>query len=226
MDTARQQRRRRWIGLDPWRTRRIGLTNASLTAALATPKEPAEHRVPHNTIDRRSGHTPDTAGLWFADEWWPDRTALDIDLYVRGNRPASDVADLLRRIGGQGYGRDAALGRGLFEVEDFEEAGWLDDPPGTGGVLRWLSLSHGTITPNMRDARWRHTVIWGKLGRGMLAAAQRPWKLPVLLAMPGTTFAADNDGPFGAWLTGVHQDLPRIGHNAYHVAIPYTEATS
>lgn len=235
LETAKKQRRRALVSLDRWRDVRVGLNAARAAAALV--EDPrvdgadlkpltVENRVPHNVIDRRSGHTLEQAGLWFADEWWTAEAGSAMDLYVRTSRSADDVADLLCRVGAQGYGRDASLGRGLFTVEKgHEPAGWLDDPPGAGGTPRYLSLSHGTVTPNMRDARWKHAVLYGKLGRVMLAeAGGRPWKLPLLLAQPGATFAADGPGPFGEWLLGVHQDRPEIGHNAYHVAIPYTEA--
>lgn len=236
LEEAKGQRRRNLVSLDRWRDARVGLDGGRIGPALAP--EPAfqtpgggsvpalrEARSPHNVIDRRSNHTLQEAGLWFADEWWAAGAGLEVDLYVRTARPADDVADLLRRVGEHGYGRDASLGRGLFAVQGHEQAGWLDDPPGAGGAPRLVSLSHGTVTPNMRDARWKHAVLYGKLGRAMLAeVGGRPWKLPLLLAQPGATWAADNPGPFGEWLLGVHQDLPGIGHNAYHVAIPYTEA--
>lgn len=89
-----------------------------------------------------------------------------------------------------------------------------------------LSLSQGVITPNMTEARWRRFVLFGKVGREMMAAGRRPWKLPLVLAEAGATFAPADTGPFGAWVTGVHQDddpSDPIGHNAFHLAVPYTE---
>jgi hypothetical protein len=90
-----------------------------------------------------------------------------------------------------------------------------------------LSLSQGVITRNMAHARWRRFVLFGKLGREMMAEGKRPWKLPLVLAEAGATFAPADPGPFGAWVTGLHQDddpTDPIGHNAFHLAIPYTEA--
>jgi hypothetical protein len=69
-------------------------------------------------------------------------------------------------------------------------------------------------------------VLFGKVGREMMASGLRPWKLPLVLAEAGATFAPADAGPFGAWVTGLHQDddpADPIGHNAFHLAIPYTE---
>lgn len=227
LEARKAKRRQAFIRLASWRSLRIGLSAQRLEQSPdGTGSGFARARAPHNVIDRRNGQTLEQAGLWFADEDWPSADALGRDLYVRGALPQDDLADLLRRVGEQGYGRDASTGRGRFTVEGIETADWLDDAPAAGGARRMLSLSHGTITPNMGAPRYRQTVLFGKVGRTMLAEVSRPWKLPILLTQPGATFSPSDAGPFGAWLTGVHQDRPEIGQNAFHLAIPYTEATA
>lgn len=224
LEEAKEIRRRGFVSLAAWRDLRIGLSARKLERGLQAGTGLARSRSPHNVIDRRNGHTLEQAGLWFADEDWPTAAFAARDLYVRGTQPEEELADLLRRIGEQGYGRDASTGRGRFSLEGIEDAGWLDDVPEVGGVRRMLSLSHGILTPNMQAPRYKQTVLFGKVGRAMLSEVERPWKLPVLLMLPGATFAPADAGPFGAWLTGIHQDRPEIGQNAFHLAIPYTEA--
>jgi CRISPR-associated protein Csm4 len=226
LDEKKEVRRRNFISLHDWRDLRVGLSAEKLERRLATDGSGFKHaRTPHNVIDRRNGHTLEQAGLWFADEDWPDANATTRDLYVRGTVPQAELADLLRRVGEQGYGRAASTGRGQFTLKSIEPVDWLDDVPQTAGVRRMLSLSHGTLTPNMQAPRYKRMVLFGKVGKAMLAEVDRPWKLPILLMCPGATFEPADTGPFGAWLTGVHQDQPRIGQNAFHLAIPYTEAT-
>lgn len=235
---AKALKRRRYVSLQSWRGLRTAATPEALAQALrASSGDPplfATARSPHNRIDRRSGKTPEAGGggLWFADELWPAQRdghagPIEADLYVQTTLPAREVEALLADIGAWGFGRDASIGRGRFRLEGSEPAGWLADAPTGGGTLRMLSLSQGVISGNMREARWQRFVLFGKVGRPMMIEGKRPWKLPVLLAEAGATFVPTDAGPFGAWLTGLHQDedpTDPIGHNAFHLAIPYTEA--
>ncbi|MDA8051009.1 MAG: hypothetical protein M0002_13570 [Rhodospirillales bacterium] len=247
LEADKERRKHPFIPRARWRDLRVGLTPAklaqhacdapvlnqcwhglhSLAAKLAQhacdAPVPAEHRIAHNTIDRRTATTPDTGGLWFVDEFWPGAKSLAADIYVRAPASADEVGKLFRAVGESGYGRDASTGRGTFSLT-IDPAPELDSPPPAGGTPRMLSLSHGSISANMQDACYKLTAHFGKVGRSMLANVQRPWKLPILLARPGATFIPADDGPFGAWLTRVHQDRPEIGHNAFHLAIPFTLA--
>lgn len=230
LEAAKKRRKLAFIPRASWQNLRIGLTAARLDEAACDGPMPREHRIAHNTIDRRTATTPETGGLWFVDEFWPKTTGEArnrsnlVDVYVRADASADDVGSLFRAVGEAGYGRDASTGRGLFSVAPVARADDLDGVPPTGGSVRMLSLSHGSLTANMGDACYRLTTHFGKVGRTMLATLPRPWKLPILLARPGATFAPADSGPFGAWLTGVHQDRPGIGHNAFHLAIPFTFA--
>jgi CRISPR-associated protein Csm4 len=237
-EDAKALKRRRYLPLSAWKRLRIGATATTLDTLLRESKaDPPFLRAassPHNRIDRRTGGTPAAGGggLWFAEEQWPvarqeGSRRIAADLYVRSALPAKQVEALLAEVGETGFGRDAGLGRGRFKVEGSEAAGWLDEAPAAAGARRHLSLSQGVVTANMRSARWQRFGLFGKLGREMTAEGKRPWKLPLLLAEAGATFAADDPGPFGAWITGLHQDddpADPIGHNAFHLAIPYTEA--
>ncbi|WP_439578185.1 hypothetical protein [Elioraea sp.] len=244
-DAAKALKKRRFITLDAWRRLRTGATAAVLDRLLAGGGRngaPAQDplflrpaRSPHNRIDRQTGRTPEAGGggLWFADEHWPEpprdgARRITADVYIESVLPATQIETLLVHVGELGFGRHAAFGRGRFRVEGWEDAAWLAEMPAAGGAGRMLSLSQGVITPNMAEARWRRYVLFGKVGREMMVEGKRPWKLPIVLAEAGATFAPAGSGPFGAWVTGVHQDDtgddPRIGHNAFHLAIPYTEA--
>jgi len=241
---AKALKRRRYISLEVWRQLRTAATAAVLPGLLSKREEDQidddppflrSATLPHNRIDRRTARTPEAGGggLWFADELWPnvsDRGGqrVEADLYIRAAMPPGEIEALLADVGETGFGRDAGTGRGRFRLEGSEAMAWLDEaPPAGGGAPRRLSLSQGVITSNMQAARWQRFVLFGKLGREMMAEGKRPWKLPLLLAEAGATFAAADDGAYGAWITGLHQDddpADPIGHNAFHLSIPYTEA--
>ena len=232
---AKAVKKRRFILLDAWRGLRTGATAAALQKGLrdargdVAPDPPFLHRArsPHNRLDRQTGRTPEAGGggLWFADEYWPEPRLAD--LYLRSALPAREMEALIAAVGETGFGRDASTGRGRFRLEGSEAVAWLDEAPRPAGERRMLSLSQGVVSANMRDARWRRFVLFGKLGREMIAEGRRPWKLPLVLAEAGCTFAPADAGPFGAWVTGLHQDddpADPIGHNGFHLALPYTEA--
>jgi CRISPR-associated protein Csm4 len=198
---------------------------------------PAVHA--HNRIDRITGTTPDTAGLWFVEDDWsfakvlrdgrPDPQAPLRDLYVDTDMPMAEVVTLLAEVGEHGYGRDATYGRGRFRVEGAEPDPELAAHAGN----RAMSLSHGCLTASMHDPRYERFTHFGKVGIELAATGARPFKRPVLLMRPGATFRPEGAGPFGALLGGahepperrVHQDRPEVVHHAFHLAIPYTEVT-
>jgi CRISPR-associated protein Csm4 len=222
LDDAKKAVKRAYVPLERWRDLRVGLTPEGLQSAAAPVPEAGAQRLAHNTIDRRSGRTPETAGLWFADEFWPDDKASLLDLYVEAPAEAASVRRLVAAVGEDGFGRDAAFGRGQFTVEGIEDAEWLAEASPAGGTAYRLSLSHGVLSPNMEAARYRLFPHFGKVGRQAMAEGARPWKRPLLLTRPGAVFRARDGGPFGAWLIGVHEDRKEIGHNAFHLAIPFT----
>ena len=128
---------------------------------------------------------------------------------------------LLAHLGRSGFGKAASLGRGRFELVDLAPDPELANLPDAN---RRLSLSRGIVGPNMRDALWRLEPHFGKTGPQLALGGASPFKRPLLLTKPGATFTPAGDGRFGAWLGGVHPNRPEIGHNAFHVAIPFTEA--
>lgn len=221
-DEAKKQTRRAWISTDVFLATREAMSEQALAPHLMdrTDRETLRHvRLAHNRIDRRTGATPEEGGLYFADEDWSFAEAPLRDVYVRTAADPVSVEALLRDVGEMGYGRDSSVGRGRFAVEGVQPVPELDSHYGR----RRLSLSHGTIGANMAAPRYRLFTHYGKVGEVMAMTGARVWKLPILLARPGATFEALDDGPFGALLANVHQDNAAIRHDARHVAIPYSE---
>lgn len=221
----KQIRKRGFLPLSEFLALRSRLSAAALAEKLCD--APAggrfDHRLAHNTIDRRLGTTPEEGGLYFVDEFWP-RGAPDVDarwdVYVGASLSAGELAELFRRVGRLGYGRDATIGRGRFRAA-VEAA-----PEGLfeAGGRRRMSLSHGSLTPNMARPRYRLEPHFGKLGP--VAAAQagaNPFKYPLVLLRPGATFEPADSGPFGELLREVHPSAGFVRHNAWHLAIPYDE---
>jgi len=181
------------------------------------------HRLAHNTIDRRLGTTPEEGGLYFVDELWPcarPGEPVPWDVYVGGSLSGGELGELFQAVGRLGYGRDATLGRGRFRAQVEPAPEGLFDAAGR----RRLSLSHGSLTPNMLEPRYRLEPHFGKLGP--LAAAEaafNPFKYPLTLLRPGATFEPADAGPFGELLRGVHPAADFVRHNAWHLTVAYDE---
>jgi len=212
---------------------RKALRSESLDSAVLRSPADRLHRTARNSVHRLTGRARDDGGLFFRPEYWPrdagkeDAESIAAgfgrDLYIEA--PAEDLPRidiLLKHLGRSGFGKAASLGRGRFSVE------WVKPDPELAtlsGATRRLSLSRGTITANMTDALWRLEPHFGKAGPQLSAGAgASPFKRPLLLTRAGATFTPKDERRFGAWLTDVHPTRPEIGHNAFHVAIPFIEA--
>jgi CRISPR-associated protein Csm4 len=216
---------------------RAGLNETSLLARLrqrAAEQEQDESAQPrrrprplsltmrqaHNTIDRLTGTTPETSGLYFMEEEWRRDAAADMDVYAMGEIGGEELQALFDAVGEFGFGRDANLGRGRFSATVEPADPHLFDHDGN----RFLSLSHGVLTPNMAASFYKLHTHYGKLG-GLYAGGERsPFKHPLLLTRPGATFSPADGGPFGALLAGVHPHHPEICQNAWHLSLPFTAA--
>lgn len=183
-----------------------------------------EVRLARNSIDRHTGRARDEGGLFFRTEDWSPAACPERDIYVEA--PPGEkarIAALFEAVGVMGYGKSQSLGRGQFAVLSVALDDELSRPPAAAN--RFLSLSRGVRTASMAEVRCRIEPHFGKLAsRLTLGEGASPFKRPILLTRPGATFARGAEGRFGRWLTNVHPTRPEVGHNAFHVAIPYTEA--
>jgi CRISPR-associated protein Csm4 len=236
-DNRKKQKKRRFVNREGFIKIRRRLSEEQLGAYLVAT---ADHsfRFAHNTIDRCTGSTPETGGLYFLDEDWSFSSNLGVqnyrdstgvidagpmrDLYVdapEGSIP--EIRRMLSALGDIGYGRDANLGRGRWTIESVEEDKELASGP--NGHL--LSLSHGSVDRDMDDLRCRLVTHFGKAGPGVTVnGGISPFKKPLLLVQPGATFKGAVDRRYGSLIRGVHPDRPEIVHNAFHVVIPFAEA--
>ncbi len=231
LDKIKQVRKRSWIRAGDFLDIRDHLSESALLGRLAGdtdgPGKLEVTRAAHNTIDRLTGTTPASGGLYFMDELWPVGDGARWDVYVRCSQDASWLEEIFTLVGDYGYGKDASLGRGCFHAAVSEADPRLFDYPGN----RRMSLSHGSLTPNMQQPRYRLETHYGKLGgeravtgkqvdgEGVLA----PFKYPLSLLKPGATFAPGGEEPFGELLRGVHNIYDDVVHNAWHLTVPYTE---
>lgn len=178
-------------------------------------------QIAKNRIDRLSGRTPDSGGLYFIEAEFYYKASLQIFIGMQ-----EDEKKLLQRlldyISSCGFGADASIGHGAFKYQLLEETA-LFAKAGT----RCMSLSHGVITQEMTEPFYKLHTHFGKLGGHFVLGAYSPFKYPVLMAKPGATFNATEQGAFcGKILAQVHHELQEIRHYAVHLPIMFTEVSS
>lgn len=213
-------RKAAWVKVEDFLSLRDRLSEEELIQRLAEqPEMPLEHRVAHNTIDRRTGTTPrEGGGLYFMDERWPSDSCRNWDVYVDTELEADQLQRLFTKVGEFGFGRDASIGRGKFTAE----VGPAPKDLFAGKGTRRMSLSHGSLTSNMERVRYRLRTHYGKVG-SFFASSGNPFKHPITLLQPGATFTPTGDGPYGELLEGVCPGWPGVVENSWHLTVPYTE---
>lgn len=223
--SLKRRKRAAWIRVEDFLRLRGNLNEQTL--AEVEPPEGAgglkEHTSPHNRIDRLSGHTLEEGGLFFLTESWPHpEQPASWDVYVQTSVAVNRLGELFNHIGRSGYGRDATWGRGRFVAEVREADRRLFDFEGN----RRVSLSHGSLTSNMHEPRYRVACHIGRLGN-LYARSQKPFKYPLLLIAPGATFEPGDGGPYGELLDQITSAPPepdvRVRHNAWHLTLGYRE---
>ncbi len=219
----KNQRKRSWITVEDFLALRDGLNETRLQERLADPPgRVCSVRQVHNTINRHTGTTPDSGGLYFMLVDWYNEAARQLDVYLRAEVDAVTLRDWFGAIGEYGFGRDAGLGRGQFivEVEPADQRLFAHDGN------RLLSLSHGTLSANMAAPRYKLHTHYGKLGGLYAGGARSPFKYPLTLTRPGMAFSPADDGPYGELLEAVHPHHAEIRHHAFHLCLPYTEVAA
>ncbi|WP_025324159.1 type III-A CRISPR-associated RAMP protein Csm4 [Deferrisoma camini] len=222
-------RKRRWIAVDDFLALRHEYREDRLYDRWVETPETAgsdagarTERVAHNQIDRWTGRTPETGGLYFQHDTWYAGDGPHLWVFADpGALGADRLTELMTLVGRVGYGRDASTGRGRFRVEPAEPPAGLFEGAGN----RWMTLSRGVLTPGMGEPRYRLATHYGRLGADRATGQPSPFKRPILLVEPGSTFSGD-EGPHGALLDGVHPSVADVRENAYHLCVPFTEAMS
>lgn len=174
----------------------------------------------HNRIDRLTGSTPESGGLYFEEVQFFRKGAAYQGFAYTPVPCRERLESLLGFVGENGFGRNASTGNGYFQCGIKEEAE-LFSYEGN----RLMSLSHGVMTGNMRKVRYKQHVHFGKIGGHYANGSFSPFKYPLLMMCPGATFKPADNGPFGALLHGVHHDpaLSSIVHHALHLPLAFSE---
>lgn len=146
----------------------------------------SEHPQPHNSIQRLTGTTGEGQFAPYTQSqlWYGAGAALDIYAVLDETRlTRAELATLFDDIGTFGFGRDASIGLGKFQVLRMEPFAW----PEPALTDAWLTLAPCAPQGLGFDARRSFYRVFTRFGRhGDNGVHQgHPFKTPVLLAQRG-----------------------------------------
>lgn len=179
---------------------------------------------PHNTINRQTLTTGEAPFAPYTQEvhFYPPGTELA--LFALVDETATDIERVtlgLSRIGHTGFGKDASLGLGRFELTGTRELA----RPTLSEANALLTLGPCVPAPHsFTQAFFTPLVRYGRHG-DLLATSRHPFKAPVIMAAPGAVFVpADSRALtrpfFGRPVTGVSLVQPQAVVQGYAPAVP------
>jgi len=183
-------KRRKWVPLEAmdepvgeWLA--LSRSDSEVAADLGGGDRLAEiHVQPHNSIDRLTGTTggADFSPYTQEQHWFAAGIDLHLYLLVDSTRlPAEDAIQLMHDIGRTGYGRDASIGLGKFELLGEPTTAALPAQPGANACYTLAPCAPQRLEFKSTAS---HYEVFTRFGRhGDLAVhTGRPFKAPVLLA--------------------------------------------
>lgn len=167
---------------------------------------------PHNTINRLTGTTGTGmfAPYTVPQTWIKPGSLFDLVVVLDENRlSVEELQSALTYIGRSGFGRDASIGLGKFELLGKPEpVTWLQNPG--AGANAYLTL--GPCAPQglgfcPQRSHWQVTTRFGRHG-DLAVQNGKPFKRPVIMAKSGGVFWPDQTDPL---CTFIGQGLGGIG---------------
>jgi CRISPR-associated protein Csm4 len=142
---------------------------------------------PHNTINRLTGTTGTGLFAPYIQEYIHYFPEIEMSVFVLLDESATDIERIhssLMRIGKWGYGKDASIGMGRFEVMKFNEL----PPMRTDNADACYALAPSVVEKNLYSKLWFMPFVrYGKHG-DRLVCGRNPFKNPVVMADEGAVF--------------------------------------
>lgn len=149
-----------------------------------------EHLQQHNSISRLTGTTGDGFAPYALDQhWYKSDTLLDVHIVFDESQLTAEILkQLFEQMGNVGFGRDASIGLGKFEVAKVESKAL----PAAQNANAVLTLAPSVPQGLDFEATNSYYQLFTRFGRhgGQAVQAGKPFKTPVLLAKTGAVFSS------------------------------------
>ncbi|MDD3582064.1 MAG: hypothetical protein PHW74_13715 [Desulfobacca sp.] len=180
---------------------------------------------PHNTISRLTQTTGPEDFAPYTQEIWHYYPGTELAIFTLIEEQVTDIERVclgLQRIGQWGYGKDASIGQGRFQLTGYQE---LPLPKSEGANACYI-LGPAVPEPDTyRETYFVPFVRFGKHG-DLLARSGNPFKNPVIMAEEGAVFLPRNpkvfDKPYlGRAVTGLSKSFPATVAQGYAFYLPF-----
>jgi CRISPR-associated protein Csm4 len=236
-DDRKALKKKRWLPLSAlqqplqtWQQHAVSDTDLDTKRENGQPpRNTIERAQPHNTINRQTGTTgTGTFAPYTMVQIWP-APGSEFDLWLvldTGRIDPADIHAAFTAIGQQGYGRDASIGLGKFELLDDKPPAWPELRI-SGAANAWLTL--GPCAPQGQGfcperSYWNTVTRFGRHGDVAVQSKRGPFKRPVLLAKAGSVFWPERVDAarayIGQGLDGVSPSMPETVQQGYCPVVP------
>ncbi|STO53528.1 CRISPR type III-A/MTUBE-associated RAMP protein Csm4 [Canicola haemoglobinophilus] len=146
---------------------------------------------PHNSINRQTTTTGKTATASFdpytmEQIWYSPYAEFDLYVVINENQISLDeIKLLLKNIGQFGFGRDASIGLGKFNIEQIDFH--YPEPNNANAYLTLANSAPQNLGFNKNRSYYQITTRFGRHG-DIAALNQNPFKKPIILAKTGAIF--------------------------------------
>jgi len=180
---------------------------------------------PHNTINRRTQTTGPEQFAPYTQEIRHYYPGTELAIFTLINEQATDIERVclgLQRIGQWGYGKDASIGQGRFQLTGHQEL----PLPKSEGANACYTLAPAVPEPDMyRETYFVPFARFGKHG-DLLARSGNPFKNPVIMADEAAVFLPRDctvfDKPYlGRAVTGLSKSFPATVAQGYAFYLPF-----
>lgn len=187
-------------------------------AGLKTKKQDQSH----NTLNRQTMTTGENefAPYAMSQIWYSQYTELDMYMVFDEARISLDeVKQCLSDIGKIGFGRDASIGLGKFELAQAQAVEF--STKNANACLTLANTAPQDLGLNSENSFYQLHTRFGRHG-GLYALGSNPFKKPIILAKTAAIFAVENwHKPFlGNGLANVSYAQEKAVHQGYAPVVP------
>lgn len=177
---------------------------------------------PHNALNRQTMTTGENefAPYAMSQIWYSQHTELDLYMVFDEARISLDeVKQCLSDIGKIGFGRDASIGLGKFELAQAQAVAF--STKNANACLTLANTAPQGLGLNSENSFYQLHTRFGRHG-GLYALGSNPFKKPIILAKTSAIFATENwDKPFlGNGLSAVSYAQTNAVHQGYAPIVP------
>lgn len=178
---------------------------------------------PHNSLNRQTMTTGTGEFAPYSTEqiWYAPNTLLDLYVVLDENRMTLEqLLQCFKDMGLVGFGRDASMGLGKFELVGMPQAVAFSTK-NANACLTLANTAPQNLGLDPHNSFYQLHTRFGRHG-ALKALVANPFKKPIILAKTAAVFAVEHwTKPFlGNGLTGVSISQPETVHQGYAPVIP------